>query len=225
MKHKLSSISQLLDTVIDSFRNNYREYLMYGVLLQAALFLFSEQGLGAFAGKDNALAGLVLSIVRLVVMLWIEAALFMRIIANDPKAPVEKSFRDAYPRIASFAWLMILQVVVSGFGLILLIIPGLIFMTWFSLSPVIFFTENLRGKKAMDASRSYVSGHGLAVFGRLALFMFLLQGSYFIIGSLFRSFGLQQFSQYAVMALGALFMPVIPILLNTLYGELKGMKA
>jgi hypothetical protein len=49
-------------------------------------------------------------------------------------------------------------------GLILLIIPGIIFAIWFSLAPAVVVNEDLTGTTAMKRSKQIVQGNGFRLF-------------------------------------------------------------
>lgn len=80
----------------------------------------------------------------------------------------------------SYLFLSILVSLAVVGGLILLIIPGIIFGIWFSLAYFALLGEDKRGTQAMKASREYVRGHWWAVFGRMVLLVVVL----FVVGGI-----------------------------------------
>lgn len=222
---KLLSVNDILDAITDTYRAHWQELMAFAAVYQAVSFLFGAQGLGLLVSKEESLARLILNIVKFLSTMYVEAALFHFILNLGSKNKVSQSFKAAYSAALPFAWLMILVGLADLAGFILLVIPGFIFFTWFSLAPVLFFAEGARGRRAMGASKSLVSGHSWGVFGRLVLFIFLVQGTYFIANSALRSAGLAYLALYADLVLGVVLLPVTLLLLKILYANLKELKA
>lgn len=56
------------------------------------------------------------------------------------------------------------------FGFILLIVPGIIFVTWFIFSKFVIIEKEVGLKEALTTSKSLVSGRFFAIFGRILFF-------------------------------------------------------
>jgi hypothetical protein len=77
---------------------------------------------------------------------------------GDP-VDVEASYRWGFRHFGSVLLLAVLVGLTVVVGLILLVIPGLIFLVFFSVSVPALVVENRRGTKAMGRSWNLVSGH------------------------------------------------------------------
>jgi len=77
---------------------------------------------------------------------------------GDP-VDVEASYRWGLRRFGSVLLLAILVGIVVGVGFILLIIPGIIFLVFLSVSEPALIVENRRGTEAMSRSWNLVRGH------------------------------------------------------------------
>jgi len=77
---------------------------------------------------------------------------------GDPVDPQE-SYRFGFKRLGSVILLSILVGLAVIGGLILLVIPGLIFLFFFSVSVPVLIVENRRGTDAMSRSWNLVKGH------------------------------------------------------------------
>src|SRR3989344_3979582 len=106
--------------------------------------------------KKTAFTLIGISLVPFVI--WAQAALFMGIVASDENIGIRESFRRARGKILSMYWVMILSIFIFIGGFVLLIIPALIFATWFSFAIFVFFAEGTRGLDALLKSKEYVRG-------------------------------------------------------------------
>lgn len=59
-------------------------------------------------------------------------------------------------------------------GLILFIIPGIIFAVWFTFSTYLVISDSIKGKQALAKSKALVKDYWWAVFGRLVLLLSLM---------------------------------------------------
>jgi hypothetical protein len=77
---------------------------------------------------------------------------------------VGETYRFVLPRLGTLIWAGILTVLVIYLGLILCIVPGIIFACWFWLTTPAVVVENLKATKAMSRSKALVSGNLGKVF-------------------------------------------------------------
>lgn len=77
------------------------------------------------------------------------------------------SYKRSWFNVRSLLWIYLLSGFVTLGGLILFIIPGIIFSIWFSLSIFVLIDEDLKGLSALLKSRAYVKHHFLEVLWRL----------------------------------------------------------
>jgi hypothetical protein len=77
---------------------------------------------------------------------------------GDP-ADVQASYRWGFRRFGSVLLVAFLVGITVAVGFILLVIPGIIFLVFFSVSVPALVVENRRGTKAMGRSWNLVSGH------------------------------------------------------------------
>jgi hypothetical protein len=83
---------------------------------------------------------------------------------GDP-VDVEDSYRYGFHRIGSVVLVGLLVGLAVAFGFILLVIPGILALVYFSVSIPSLVVENRRGTKAMSRSANLVSGHFWHAFG------------------------------------------------------------
>ncbi len=122
---------------------------------------------GSGAGIAVLLA-LITDVVALVGTFWLQGALVYAV--DDVRdGKVDTTVGQIFERVRPYLWTLILAGVLAGLGitvgLILLIVPGLILLTWWCLMvPVIVLEEKGVGE-AFGRSRELVRGHAWTVFG------------------------------------------------------------
>ncbi len=100
--------------------------------------------------------------------LWSQLALFCAIKDNQEFIGIVESYRRAWRTgVWSFFFLGILAVLIMFGGLVLLVIPGIIFMVWFTPLYFVLISEGHKGLNALLRSKEYVSGRWWKVFWRL----------------------------------------------------------
>ncbi len=133
-------------------------------------------------------------------------------VATKEQLDFKKTYIFAWKNLGKFFLLVALVFLANLGGFILLIIPGIIFSTWFSFSNFIFVDKGLGVKASMGKSRELVKGRFWAVLGRLLVFGLFSGLAGFIVSVI--PFGI---GQTLVTLAGALFM--LPSFL--LYKELS----
>ena len=111
---------------------------------------------------------------------WGQTSLYYAIKDREKEIGVKEAFKRGWKKVFSYWWIMTLSTLAFVFGLLLFIIPGIIFATWYSLAPIVLISEDLRGLKALNKSKEYISGRFAAVWGRLLFIMFILATIYFV---------------------------------------------
>jgi hypothetical protein len=66
--------------------------------------------------------------------------------------PYGEALRDAFARLPSLLWVVLLSGILTTIGLVLCILPGIWLFTSWLLAPVILFAEGLKGRKALGRS-------------------------------------------------------------------------
>lgn len=103
---------------------------------------------------------------------WSQVALIY-VFSNDVKMGVVESLKRAFPKIIPYTLTLFCIAGVLIGGLVLLIIPGLVWVVYFVGGSYMVVTENLYGFAALSRNRIYVLGHWKAVGVRLLL-LFLI---------------------------------------------------
>lgn len=131
----------------------------------------------------------------------------------------------ARPYLGRIAIASVLAGIGIVLGLVLLIVPGLVLLTWWSLIvPVIVF-EDSGAVDSLGRSRELVRGWGLQVFGIFLLMILLLIAFGIVLGLVLLPFpdNVGQFVSDVVG--GAVTAPFIALVAIILYGRLRGPQA
>ncbi len=81
------------------------------------------------------------------------------------KIKTMEAYKVSVSKIMTTTGVVILSFLIILIGLILFIVPGIIFAAWFSLATLAVFDEDLGAIAAMKRSKELVSGHVMEVIG------------------------------------------------------------
>ena len=105
-------------------------------------------------------------IVYIILNLWSQTALLYAIKDSQEGIGVIEAYRRGWYKILSYFWVNIFSKFIMIGGLLLFVIPGIIFNVWFSLAMFVLIAEDLKGMDALLKSREYVRGKWGSVFWR-----------------------------------------------------------
>lgn len=100
----------------------------------------------------------------------------------------KESFKRSKPYINPFFSTGLLSGLAVFGGVLLLIIPGIIFALWFSQSPYVVIEEGLQNRAALKRSKYYVKGRLGLIFGKLFYMGIITVGISILIGIVFGLF-------------------------------------
>jgi hypothetical protein len=156
----------------------------------------------------------IINLASIVVYFWVNASGIIGVsnIISGGKLTVREVLNLAWKKLWKLALLGIVAGLITVLGFLLLIVPGVLFVVWFSFASYILIIEGLGVKASMQQSKELVKGRFWPVLGRLfvfGIFADLLQS--------FLSF-IPFVGSFIAALLGALY--ILPNYL--LYKELKG---
>lgn len=70
---------------------------------------------------------------------------------------IRRNIRDHRKYIFPYAYILLLTFVVVVLGLVLFVVPGIFFLTWFFAAPLLMITTDARGASALQMSKRMVS--------------------------------------------------------------------
>ncbi len=165
----------------------------------------------------------LLMIVSVVISIFVTIALVKAI--AEPNVTAKQAFQFAKERALNYFILSVMVGVTVFVGFVLLIIPGIIAMTWFGFAYLVYFFEGTKGIDAMKASKALVEGHFMQVFGRyIALFLAFIVASIAvgIIGGMFKE---PLFTSILMALANAVLVPVAIAYVYLMYKDLVALRA
>jgi hypothetical protein len=172
--------------------------------------------------------GAILSfIISLIALFWVQGAL-VRAVEDIRDGRADMSLGETYERVRPQLPAIIVGGLLAGLGialgLVLLIVPGLILLTWWIvIIPVIVLEERSAGE-AFGRSRELVRGHAWSVFGIIVLTILLVIAFNIVLGILLLpvSDWLQSFLSNIII--GTVVTPFVVVTWTTLYYRLRAAK-
>ena len=161
-------VGDILNAAFDLYKQHWQHLI--GVAL--AFYIVASSitlVLTIFLGKYGALVG---AIILLIGIFWLTGALVEAVAdIRDGRSDlgVGETFSKVWPRVWPLLGASILAGLGIAFGLLLLIVPGLILLTWWALIPPSIVLENRGVFESFGRSRELVRGHGWNVFGVLII--------------------------------------------------------
>ena len=211
---KLPPLQELFRKSFWIYKHRFSTIVMLG-LIPFANFAIISMLMDVFGEpKDSAPFGVkviivLLTLVSVLINLWVHIAFFYLLKMNaDAKSLLAFAWRKMLP----FSWVVFLTGIICALGFLALLIPGIIFSIWFSLSLYAFVFEKKRGMGALYHSKELVKGYWWPVFGRVFLFgiISVLVGTIPVFGPIINIF---------------FFMPLTVIYGFFIYEDLKRAKA
>ena len=172
--------------------------------------------------------GAILSfIISLIALFWVQGAL-VRAVEDIRDGRADMSLGETYERVRPQLPAIIVAGLLAGLGialgLVLLIVPGLILLTWWIvIIPVIVLEERSAGE-SFSRSRELVRGHAWSVFGVIVLTILLVIAFNIVLGLLLLpvSEWLQSFLSNIII--GTVVTPFVVVTWTTLYYRLRAAK-
>jgi hypothetical protein len=155
------------------YKAHWRHFLPIALLVYVVLGLISLV-LSLVLGWFGALLG---ALIGLVGVFWLQGALSLAVSdVRDGRADlsISETLQQVRPRLAPLLGAGLLAGLGIALGLLLLIVPGLVLLTWWSvIVPVIVF-ERVAAMESFGRSRALVRGNGWNVFGVIVLTVLIL---------------------------------------------------
>jgi hypothetical protein len=183
--------------------------------------------LGSLIGSSTGIAllvALITTVVSLVGTFWMQGALVYAV--DDVRdGRIDSSIGDLFERVRPYLGTLIGAGILAGLGiavgLVLLIVPGLIVLTWWCLIvPVIVF-ERKQVSESFSRSRELVRGHAWTVFGVVIISVLATAIASGVIQSIFSFLG--PFLRYWIggAVASAIVDPFLAVALTLMYFHLR----
>ena len=170
------------------------------------------------------LGALVATLISLVGLFWVQGALATAVEdIRDGRADLSlgETFGRVRPQLVSIVVAGVLAGIGVFLGLLLLIVPGLVLMTWWVLVIPVVALERTSAGEAFGRSRELVRGHGWNVFGVIVLTILLLLGFGIVLGIALTPLADWLQSLVSNIVSGTLTAPFIALVWTLLYFRLR----
>ena len=151
--------------------------LAFGLLFGGGMLL-TRTGHGGFFTSVG--TGAILLLIMLVVLVyfgvWSSVAQIFVIKDHQENLTFQEAFKRAQPHLGTFFTTSLLAGLAIAGGMILFIIPGILFALWFSQAMFVVICENLYNTAALKKSKTYVQGRLWEVFKKYLLIGVIVYG-------------------------------------------------
>ena len=123
--------------------------------------------------------------------IWAQGATLYALKDSSEGIGIGESYKRSLKSIHSLLWVYLLSGFIVLAGVLLAVIPGILFMVWFLFAPYALIIDGERGMRGLLKSKEYVRGYFWDVFFRLALIVlaaFVIGMIFGIVGSIFPAF-------------------------------------
>jgi hypothetical protein len=186
---------------------------------------------GSVIGHGGAGIAILLALVTMVVSLvgtfWLQGALVSAV--DDVRdGRIDSSVSEVFERVRPFIGTLIVAGLLAGLGIavgfVLLIVPGLILLTWWCLIVPVIVLEGKSVGESFSRSRELGRGHGWTVFGVVLIAAILSAIASGIIQGIFSFLG--SFLRYWIggTIASAVVGPFLAIALTLMYFKLRGLQ-
>ena len=222
-------IGEVLSEAADLYARFLAQFFLTAVAVFAVMDLLSA--LADSASGDSVAAGLlwggISAIVGIVGFFLGQGGLVQRacdLREGRADRSVGETYRAVLPRLPALVAAGVVAAILITIGLILLIVPGLILLTIWSMLGAVIVLERTPAAQSFGRSRELVRGHGWTVFGLIVLTFLLIAVASAVIRLLFAP--LTGFLEAYLGALVAhsLTVPFAAAVLTTAYFRLTGVE-
>jgi uncharacterized protein UPF0259 len=202
----------------------YRDHL--GPLLGSAIVVFAVVGVaaGLLVNTGGVILGVLAAIVR-VAGQALYTGFVVRLVEDVRDGRRDHSVGDLFsaaaPAIGSLIVFGILSAIGVGIGFILLVIPGLILATFWSLGPPAIVVESAGPIEAFGRSWQLVRGNAWSVFWTLLVVLLILIAIGIVLGAIGAAIG-DAASLVANVLSGAITAPIFALAVSVIFFDLGG---
>lgn len=206
-------VSAVISRVFDTYAKTAR------VLLLGALVVFLPVALLTALTADSA-AGIIAAIVSLVASVWY-SGMVVKTVQDVQDGRVDASLGELFSSVTPVLGQLVVVGLLAGLGIglgfLLLIVPGLILLTFWSVAAPVVVVEHPGAVKALGRSRALVRGHGWQVFGVIVVIFLSIIVVSIVIGAIGAISGSFVLSFLVNLALNVAVAPVYALAAAVLY--------
>ena len=176
---------QIIDHALRLYRENFARFIAITAMVTVPIGIMSMLVAVPLKGAPAAglVAILIAALLSIVGQSLCNAALLKTIsesyLGND--VSIGQAYKFILPKLFTVIWAGIVYSLVVGLGIVLLVVPGILFMMWYSLMVPVIIIENRKTMPSASRSKVLVSGNLGKVFvvGLVAIIMAIVLNSVF----------------------------------------------
>jgi hypothetical protein len=207
------------------YKTHWRQLLPIALVLYVVIGVVSAL---LSAVLEDWAAALISAAIGIIGAFWLQGALVKAVDdIRDGRADVSlaDTYRKAWPYVGAVAIAGILAGLGIVLGLLLLVVPGLLLMTWWVVIIPVIVLENKRAGESFGRSRELVRGYGWNVFGVILLTLVLLIVAGIVIAIVLSPLDDWLEQLVADIVSGTLIAPFTAVAWTLLYYRLRDAKA
>lgn len=218
----------MVGDVLNEAFNLYKAHWKHLMGLALVFYLIAGSITLALTILLGAWGALVGAIILLIGIFWLTGALVEAVAdIRDGRADLTlgETFSRVWPRVLPLLGASLLAGLGIAFGLVLLIVPGLLLLTWWSLIAAVVVLEKRGVFESFGRSRALVRGNGWSVFGVLVITYLLTSVVSGVIRALFTA-APDYIGQYVANVIGGTVVaPFSSLAITVMYFRLSGAAA
>lgn len=163
------SVSKLLQLTWNLYKKNLQVFLGYSAwILVPYIFIIIVKMIPLETTISGSVINLLLA-AQVMATIWIVivTTVVTSAVIRKKRLKLDNLGRKAFTRMLPVIAVVILSLIIMAGGLILLVIPGLIFSVWYCFAAQEIILRNKRGWDAMNESRALVRGRFWKIVGRV----------------------------------------------------------
>lgn len=191
---QIPSANQIFKEAVSVYKMLFKTLIIINLIPLLAMLIFvllAGVGIGTVStlkiqsfgmGTVGVILAIIVSITLIYLNIWSGVATLFAI--KDQTEEI--TWKEAYKRSKNKVWTFFFTSLLAGLaiigGLILLIVPGIIFAFWFGFNSFIVVEENLSGVTALKKSKYYVKGRVMELFKKMFFIGIISLLLYIIVG-------------------------------------------
>lgn len=205
----------------------YRRHAAHLLAIAFVIYLVAAVIVALFALLGGFVGALLGAIVELFAAFLLQATLVKAVQdVRDGRADlsISETVSAAMPTIGPVAIASILAGIAITIGLILIIVPGLIMITFWAVIIPVIVIERSGALEAFGRSQRLVRGNGWPVFGTLVLVFLIMIAVSIVLGVIFAALPLLLRNGLSTVISGTLIAPYLALVVTLIYYRLAALQ-
>ncbi|MEZ4156910.1 MAG: hypothetical protein R3B52_03025 [Candidatus Paceibacterota bacterium] len=213
----------LLQSAWKAYKENFSLFITISAIGGAVgiIALFASPALlRANHGAINVVSA-IFALVVIVAQIWASSSLSYAVTHEKQIKDYKKALLKGWKLFVPYLLVTLLVGLITALGLVLLIIPGVIFAVWLAFSVFILMDNEGGIVISINKSKAMVKGYWWPVFGRLLALIAATIAVMAIVGAILSSLFGQEVFEILNQIISILITPLVMLYVKKIYDELK----